>query len=328
MKPRAIVTGAAGFIGYHLCRRLLDDGYEVLGVDNLSTGQKRNFDDLAAIPGFQPLCADVLTMPEPTGRFDRLFNLACPASPVDFGPRALDILRVCSEGTRRLLEIARRTGAVFIQGSTSECYGDPEITPQPESYWGRVNPIGHRSPYDEGKRFAEALTMAFHRRTAHPTRIIRIFNTYGPRMRPDDGRVLPNFISQALAGKPLTVYGDGAQTRSFCYVSDLVDGLVRIGDSDITDPVNCGNPDEVSIIQLAREVIELTGSNSEITFRPLPQDDPHRRCPDITRARTLLGWQPRVPRREGLRRTIDWFRQNLARPSAPAVSSPAEDHPS
>ncbi|HUW84800.1 MAG TPA: UDP-glucuronic acid decarboxylase family protein [Phycisphaerae bacterium] len=308
---RIIVTGAAGLIGYHLCRRLLDEPHQVIGIDNFSTGQRSNTEQLGHAGGFhllehdicQPVCLD--------GPVDLIYNLACPPSPVDFASRPLEILRTCSDGVRQMLELACDKQAVFLQASTSECYGDPLVTPQPETYWGNVNPIGPRSCYDEGKRFAEALTMSYHRQRGLATRIVRIFNTYGPRMRADDGRALPTFINQALRGEPLTVFGDGSQTRSFCYVDDLVDGIVRLAQSDVVEPVNIGSQEEVTIGEVAREVIELTCSQSTIEYRPLPQDDPKVRRPDNTRARQLLGWQPVTDRRMGFARTIEHFRSRL-----------------
>lgn len=305
---RTVVTGAAGFIGYHLCERLLRDGHEVIGVDSFITGQPRNVTDLQAHERFAFIRQDIVEPLPIAGPLDRVYNLACPASPVDFVPKAIEILRTCSEGVRQVLELCRRTGARLMHASTSECYGDPLEHPQRETYAGHVNPIGHRSPYDEGKRFAESLVMAYHRRHGISVGIVRIFNTYGPRMRQDDGRVLPNFIRQALRGEPLTVYGGGTQTRSFCYVDDLVEGIVRRAEVDFPEPINLGNCEEVTIRQVAEEIIELTGSRSRIELRPLPPDDPKRRQPDITRARELLGWEPRTDRREGFARTIEYFR--------------------
>jgi len=308
---RIIVTGAAGLIGYHLCRRLLDEKHHVIGIDNFSTGQRSNAEQLAQEGGFHLLEHDICQPVRLDGPVDLIYNLACPPSPVDFATRPLEILRTCSDGVRQMLELACDKKAVFLQASTSECYGDPLVNPQPETYWGNVNPIGPRSCYDEGKRFAEALTMSYHRQRGLPTRIVRIFNTYGPRMRADDGRALPTFINQALRGEPLTVFGDGSQTRSFCYVEDLVDGIVRLGGSDVVEPVNIGSQEEVTIGQVAREVIELTCSQSTIEYRPLPQDDPKVRRPDNTRARQLLGWQPATDRRKGFTRTIEHFRGRL-----------------
>ena len=255
-----------------------------------------------------------ITQPLPElGGFDRVYNLACPASPVDFGPRRLHIMAACSRGVWNLLDLCRRSGARLLHTSTSEVYGDPQEHPQRETYWGHVNPIGPRCCYDEGKRFAEALITNYTAEYGVEARVARIFNTYGPRMRHDDGRILPNFVMQAFAGQPLTVHGDGSQTRSFCYVSDMVDGLVSLCESDVTGPVNLGNPEEISVLEFAREIIALTDSRSEIIHVERPKDDPQLRRPDISRARELLGWEPRVPRREGLARTIEWFRQRLAK---------------
>ncbi|MGB9624420.1 MAG: UDP-glucuronic acid decarboxylase family protein [Phycisphaerae bacterium] len=305
---RVVVTGAAGFIGFHLCSRLLRDGHDVVGVDNFISGQTKNARDLQRHDRFRFVRHDIIEPIPVEGPVDRIFNLACPASPADFIPHAIEILRTCSEGVRQVLELARRTGARLMHASTSECYGDPLEHPQRETYCGNVNPIGPRSPYDEGKRFAEAMVMAYHRTHGIATGIARIFNTYGPRMRDNDGRVLPNFIRQALAHEPLTVYGDGTQTRSFCYVDDLVEGLLRRAENDFPEPINLGNPVEATMLQVAQEIIELTGSRSRIEFRPLPADDPRKRRPDITRARQLLGWEPTTPRREGFARTIEYFR--------------------
>jgi nucleoside-diphosphate-sugar epimerase len=305
---RVVVTGAAGFIGYHLCERLLRDGQEVIGVDSLVTGQQQNADDLCRHGRFTFVKHDIIEPLSIEGAVDRVYNLACPASPVDFETRAVFILRTCSEGVRNMLELAREKGARFMHASTSECYGDPEEHPQRETYVGHVNPIGIRSPYDEGKRFAESLVMSYYRTYGMPVGMIRIFNTYGPRMRHDDGRVLPNFILQAFRNEPLTVYGDGSQTRSFCYVDDMAEAIVRRIESDYVEPINIGNPVEVPIRTVAEEVIELTGSRSTIGSKPLPADDPKRRQPDITRAREILGWEPRVDRREGFLKTIEYFR--------------------
>ncbi len=305
---RILVPGAAGFIGFHLCRRLLGEGNEVVGVDSLTTGQQRNVDELSKQAGFTFLRAEISEPIGAPGRFDAILNMACPASPVDFRDKALEIMTTCSRGVMNLLELARRNESLFLQASTSECYGDPLIHPQPETYWGNVNPIGPRSPYDEGKRFAEALTMSFHRGHGLRTRIVRIFNTYGPRMRADDGRALPTFIMQALKNKPLTVHGDGTQTRSFCFVDDLVDGILRLARSEISEPVNIGNDQEITILQAAEEVVRLAGSRSEIRCVPRPGDDPERRRPDLTRAREKLGWSPRVARSEGFAKTIEYFR--------------------
>ncbi|TWT41179.1 UDP-glucuronate decarboxylase [Phycisphaerae bacterium RAS1] len=307
---RALVAGCAGFIGFHFTQRLLDDGYSVVGVDNVVTGARRNVDDLQTSARFQFVEHDITQPLKAEGAFDLVCNLACPASPIDFDPLRLEILAVCSRGTWNLLDLAREKRAKYFHTSTSEVYGDPKEHPQKETYWGNVNPIGPRSCYDEGKRFAEALVTAYSARHGVSARMVRIFNTYGPRMRAADGRALPNFITQALDGKPLTIHGDGSQTRSFCYVSDLIEGFMRLINSDVTGPVNIGNPLEVTIGDVAREVIALTGSRSELQFVPRPQDDPDVRRPDITRAQTLLGWQPTVDRHTGFRRTIEWFRGN------------------
>jgi dTDP-glucose 4,6-dehydratase len=305
---RVLITGGAGFIGSHLADRLLADGHEVVGVDNLATGRAANVAHLEGNPAFRLLRADAsqpLAIDQP---LDWILHLASPASPPRYLERPLETLLVNAEGTRHLLELARRSGAAFLLASTSEVYGDPLVHPQPETYWGNVNPIGPRSVYDEGKRYAEAITMAYHRRHGVATRVCRIFNTYGPRMDPHDGRVVSNFVRQALAGEPLTVYGDGSQTRSFQYVDDLVEGIVRLLASDVVDPVNLGNQTEFTMIELAELVLELTRSRSELLFEPLPVDDPRQRRPDISRARNLLGWEPRVPLRDGLARTIEAFR--------------------
>jgi nucleoside-diphosphate-sugar epimerase len=308
---RVVISGAGGFIGSHLARRYLDDGNEVVGVDNLVTGDRRNVEWLSERSAFSFLQHDITNPVRIEGPVDLLCDLACPASPVDFAPLSVDILRVCSEGVLNMLELAREKNALFLHTSTSEVYGDPKINPQTEQYWGNVNPIGHRSMYDEGKRYAEALITAYHRKYELPVRIARTFNTYGPRMRLDDGRVVTNFICQALKGEPLTMHGDGSQTRSFCYIADQIEGLRRLADAEYCEPVNIGNPDEIPIRQLAEEIIELTGSKSTIVSRALPPDDPKLRCPDITLARKLLKWEPQVPRREGLQRTIEHCRQIL-----------------
>lgn len=306
---RIVVAGAAGFIGCHLSKRYLDEGHQVVGVDNLATGSQANADWLAGLSGFTFIKHDVTGKLQIDGPVDLVCDLACPASPVDFGPLAIEILRVCSEGVLNLLELARAKNARFLHTSTSEVYGDPEVHPQREDYWGHVNPIGARSVYDEGKRYAEALIMAYHRKHGLPVRLARIFNTYGPRMRLDDGRVVTNFIRQALAGKPITVYGDGSQTRSFCYVDDQVEGQLRLAGCDYVGPINIGNPEEITVRQLAQEVIALTGSASQIVEKPMPPDDPKIRRPDITLAQKILGWQPRVSRQDGLRKTIEYCMQ-------------------
>ncbi len=310
---RVVVTGAAGLIGFHLTCRLLSEGHAVVAVDSMTTGQQRNAEWIRAQPRTTWIQQDIIEPLELADPIDVIFNMACPASPADFVPKAIEIMRTCSEGVYRLLELARRHNAVFLQASTSECYGDPDVNPQPESYRGNVSTTGVRSVYDEGKRFAEAMTMAYHRTHRLRTRIARIFNTYGPRMRINDGRVLPNFIAQALRNEPLTIYGEGRQTRSFCYVHDLVDGLIRLAASDFAEPVNLGNPQEISIRQLADEIIALTASRSSVEFRPLPEDDPKLRQPDITLARRILQWHPTTERREGFLQTIEDFRQVLLR---------------
>jgi dTDP-glucose 4,6-dehydratase len=308
---RVVITGGAGFIGSHLCERFLADGCDVVCIDNFLTGSPRNIEGFRANPRFSFIQQDVSQPMFLEGAVDIVLHFASPASPVDYLKLPIQTLKVGSLGTHHSLGLAKAKGAKFLLASTSEVYGDPQIHPQKEDYWGHVNPIGIRGVYDEAKRFAEAMTMAYHRYHGLDTRIIRIFNTYGPRMRLDDGRVLPNFMGQALRGEPLTVYGDGSQTRSFGYVDDLVEGIVRLLRTDYHGPVNLGNPDEVTILQFAEEIITLTGSPSKIDFRPLPQDDPKVRQPDITLARNLLGWEPQVPRAEGLRRTLGYFQGEL-----------------
>lgn len=303
---RVLVAGAAGFIGCHLSRRFLDEGHQVVGMDNLATGQQANVDWLSSHPAFRFVRHDVIEPIALDGPLDLVCDLACPASPVDFGPLGVQILRVCSEGVRHLLDLALAKKAVFLHTSTSEVYGDPQVHPQREDYWGHVNPIGARAVYDEGKRFAEALIMTYYRQGGLAVRLARIFNTYGPRMRLDDGRVVTNFICQALANRPLTVYGKGQQTRSFCYVDDQVAGLMALAAGTCVGPVNIGNPQEITVRQLAEEIIELTGSKSPILEKPMPPDDPKLRCPDISLAQRELGWQPKVSRRAGLQSTIDY----------------------
>jgi len=305
---RVLVAGAAGFIGSHLCDALLAQGCEVTGVDNFLTGSEKNLRHLEGNPRFRLLRHDIVEPLEVEGPLDQIFNLASPASPKDYLEHPVETLRTGAEGSRSLLELARTKGACYVLASTSEVYGDPLEHPQKETYWGNVNPVGPRSCYDESKRFAEALAMAFHRRYGLCTHIARIFNTYGPRMQHDDGRIVPNFIDQALRNQPITVYGDGSQTRSFCYVDDLVEGLIRLSRSDEHFPVNLGNPHEMTVLEFARLIRRLTGSRSEIVFAPLPEDDPQRRRPDITKARQVLGWTPRTDVEEGLRRTIKAFR--------------------
>jgi len=308
---RVVVAGGAGFLGSHLCRSLLARGDEVVAVDNLVTGTARNIADLEDVSDFAFLHHDVSQPLHLSGPVDAVMHLASPASPRDFATIPIEILKVGSLGTLNLLGLAREKGAVFFLASTSEVYGDPQIHPQTEDYWGHVNPIGPRSCYDEAKRFAEALTTAYHRHHGVDVRIVRIFNTYGPRMRPDDGRVVSNFVVQALSGLPITVYGDGRQTRSFCYVDDEVAGFLALLDSGLTTPVNIGNPEEFTVAELARLVLEVTGSASEVVFHDLPQDDPTQRRPDIGLARAKLGWEPEVQLHEGLVRTAGWFRARL-----------------
>ena len=304
---RVVITGAAGFLGSHLTDVFLAEGHDVVGVDNLITGNVDNLAHLERDKRFTFVRQDVSRAITVEGAVDGVLHFASPASPVDYLEHPIATLDVGSLGTRNALELARAHGARFFMASTSEVYGDPLEHPQRETYWGNVNPVGPRSVYDEAKRFSEALTMAYHRELGLDTRIVRIFNTYGPRMRPRDGRVVSNFIVQALAGEPLTMYGDGSQSRSFCYVSDEVDGIYRLFMQGDADPTNVGNPDEFTVRELADIVLELTGSQSRIVSKPLPTDDPRVRRPDITRARETLGWSPKVPLREGLKRTIEWF---------------------
>jgi dTDP-glucose 4,6-dehydratase len=311
MSMRTLITGGAGFIGSHLCERFLAEGHEVLCVDNLITGSLTNIDPLRANARFRFIGHDISHPLEIDGPIDNVLHFASPASPVDYLQFPIQTLKVGSLGTHNALGLAKLKKSRFLIASTSEVYGDPEVHPQREEYWGNVNPIGIRGCYDEAKRFGEAIVMAYHRTHAVDTKIVRIFNTYGERMRLDDGRVLPNFMGQALRGEPITVYGDGSQTRSFCYVSDLVEGIYRLLLADFHEPVNLGNPDEMTIRQFAEEIRALTGSQSAIVFKPLPQDDPKVRKPDITRARKLLGWEPKVSRPEGLRRTYEHFRARI-----------------
>lgn len=305
---RAVVTGGAGFLGSHLCRRLLADGYQVVCVDNLLTGSKENIEELAGTAGFQFIEADVSDLLPVAPPVAVVAHLASPASPLDYAAHPIETLLAGSAGTHRALRLAQEAGARFLLASTSEVYGDPLVHPQPEAYWGNVNPVGPRSVYDEAKRYAEALTAAYRTRSGADTAIVRIFNTYGPRMRRGDGRAVPAFIEQALAGSRLTVAGDGSQTRSLCYVDDLIDGLVRLIHSGLPGPVNIGNPHEITIGELAATIARLTGTQAATSYVPLPADDPRRRCPDITLARECLDWTPGVPLEEGLRRTIAWFR--------------------
>jgi dTDP-glucose 4,6-dehydratase len=307
--------GCTGFLGSHLCDALLAEGNQVLGVDNLCTGSLANLEHLHGEARFRFEELDICR-PFDLGHVDYVFNMASPASPVDYMRLGIETLQVGSAGTLNTLEIAKKYGAGYLHASTSECYGDPLVHPQVETYWGNVNPIGPRSVYDEAKRFSEAAVAAYHRYHNVNTHLVRIFNTYGPRLQANDGRVISNLMMQALRGDPLTVYGDGSQTRSFCYCADLIEGIVRLSKSDEHQPVNIGNPDEWTILECAQEVQALIGSHCEIVFKPLPQDDPLRRKPDITRARTLLGWEPKVKLREGLTRSLDYFKSCVARESA------------
>jgi dTDP-glucose 4,6-dehydratase len=308
---RTVITGGAGFIGSHLCDHFLAKGHEVVCIDNLLTGALENIAHLRAHPQFTFLQKDVTNYIAVDGKVDNILHFASPASPADFERLPIQIMKVGAMGTHNALGLAKAKGARFLLASTSEVYGDPEVNPQPETYLGRVNPIGIRGVYDEAKRFAEAMTMAYHRIHKLETRIVRIFNTYGERMRLDDGRALPNFITQALQGEPITVYGDGSQTRSFGHVSDLVDGIDKLLASNVWEPVNIGNPEEVNLLDVAKEVIALTGTKSELVFKGLPAGDPKVRRPDISRARDLLGWSPRIARKDGIKRTIDDFAKRL-----------------
>jgi len=312
MGKRIAVTGAAGFLGSHLTDALLAKGHQVVGIDNLATGSRANLAHLSSEPRFELIEQDICE-PFDAGPVDYVFNLASPASPVDYARLGPETLLVGSAGTVNTLNLARKYDAGYLHASTSECYGDPEVHPQVETYWGRVNPIGPRSVYDEAKRFSEAAVTAWNRYYGVDTHMVRIFNTYGPRLQANDGRVISNFMMQALAGKPLTVYGDGMQTRSFCYVSDLVEGILRLSESEEHTPVNIGNPGEFTMIECAKEVLAVTGSKSEIVFEPLPQDDPTRRKPDITKAKKLLGWEPKIALREGLEKSLEYFKACLAR---------------
>jgi dTDP-glucose 4,6-dehydratase len=310
---RTLITGGAGFIGSHLCERFLSLGHEVVCVDNVITGTLGNVEHLRHHDRFEFIRHDVShPLDVGDGPIDNVLHFASPASPVDYLQYPIQTLKVGSLGTHNTLGLAKLKKARYLMASTSEVYGDPQEHPQREEYWGHVNCVGTRGCYDEAKRFAEAMVMAYHRAHGVDTRIVRIFNTYGERMRLDDGRALPNFMGQALRGEPITVYGDGSQTRSFCYVSDLVDGIEKLLFSDYHEPVNLGNPDEVTILEFAREILELSGSKSQVVFKPLPQDDPRVRKPDISRARALLGWQPRVARRDGLQRTLRYFQNKIA----------------
>ena len=311
MRPRALVTGGAGFLGSHLCEALLAEGYSVVAVDNLLTGRISNIEHLRREGQFEFLQLDINRRVD-CGEVNYVFHFASPASPVDYMVHGIETLKVGALGTMRALDIARKNNARYLLASTSECYGDPLEHPQKETYWGNVNSIGPRSVYDEAKRYAEAVTMAYHRYYGVDTRIVRIFNTYGPRMQLNDGRVIPNFMKQAFRGEDLTVYGDGTQTRSFCYVKDEVEGFVRLAHCDEHFPVNIGNPEEFTIIDCARRVIEITGSTSRIRYEKLPQDDPKQRKPDIAKAKTLLGWEPKIDLETGLRMSLDYFREAVA----------------
>jgi dTDP-glucose 4,6-dehydratase len=310
-RQRALVTGGAGFLGSHLADALLGEGWSVVAVDNLLTGRRANLEHLRHEPRFEFVEQDIC-QPFDVGRVDYVFHFASPASPVDYIRHGIATLQTGSLGTFHALEVARKYGAKYLLSSTSECYGDPLQHPQKETYWGHVNPIGPRSVYDEAKRFSEAVTMAYHRYHQVDTRMARIFNTYGPRMQLNDGRVVPNFMKQALRGQDLTVYGDGRQTRSFCYVSDEIDGFLRLARSDEHLPVNIGNPNEFTILECAQLVLKVTGAKSRIRYEPLPQDDPKQRCPDITKGRQLLGWEPKIDLETGLRKSLEYFRKAVA----------------
>jgi dTDP-glucose 4,6-dehydratase len=310
-KPISVITGGSGFLGSHLSDRLLREGHRVIAVDNLITGNTANIEHLAGNPDFKFIRHDVAEYIFIPGAVNYVWHFASPASPIDYLKIPIPTLKVGSLGTHNALGLAKEKGAAFLLASTSECYGDPLIHPQTEDYWGNVNPIGPRGVYDEAKRFAEAITMAYHRYHGMNTHIVRIFNTYGPRMRLNDGRVVPAFIGQALTGQPMTIFGDGSQTRSFCYVSDLIDGIFRLMMSDFHEPVNVGNPREMTILQFAEEIMRITGTTSKIEHKPLPVDDPKVRQPDITRARNILGWEPKIDFDQGIRETIEFFRDKV-----------------
>jgi dTDP-glucose 4,6-dehydratase len=311
MAKRVLITGAAGFLGSHLCDRFLKEGYTVVGMDNLLTGNIKNIEHLFPVKEFEFYHHDISKFVHVPGHIDYILHFASPASPIDYLKMPIQTLKVSSLGSHNLLGLAKSKGSRILVASTSEVYGDPLVHPQTEEYWGNVNPIGPRGVYDEAKRFMESITMAYHTFHKLETRIIRIFNTYGPRMRLDDGRALPTFMSQALRGEDITVYGDGSQTRSFCYVDDLVEGIYRLLLSDYSNPVNIGNPSEITLLQFAEEVLKLTGSSSKIVYEALPQDDPKQRQPNITKAKELLGWEPKVDRHEGLQRTLEYFKQHI-----------------
>ncbi len=312
-KKRVLITGAAGFLGSHLCDRFIKEGYNVIGMDNLLTGNIRNIEHLFPLKEFEYYHHDVTKFVHVPGELDYILHFASPASPIDYLKMPIQTLKVGALGTHNLLGLAKEKKARILVASTSEVYGDPNVHPQPEEYWGNVNPVGPRGVYDEAKRFMESITMAYHNFHGVDTRIIRIFNTYGPRMRLDDGRALPAFMSQALTGQDLTVFGDGSQTRSFCYVDDLVEGIYRLLLGDYHLPVNIGNPAEISLLEFAEEIIALTGTKQKIVFQPLPKDDPKQRKPDITKARQLLGWEPKVDRKKGLKITYEYFKQALGK---------------
>ena len=321
---RYLITGAAGFLGSHLAERFLDDGHQVVGLDNFITGHPENIAHLLVRDGFEFIRHNISTYTFVPGPLDGVLHFASPASPIDYLDYPIQTLKVGALGTHNALGLAKAKGARFFLASTSEVYGDPQVHPQTESYWGNVNPIGPRGVYDEAKRFAEAMTMAYHRKHGVDTRIVRIFNTYGPRMRPRDGRVVSNFIVQALTGEPITVYGDGSQTRSFCYVTDEVDGIYRLFHHGDANPTNIGNPDEYTVKELAEIVVELTGTSAPIVYKPLPEDDPKVRRPDISRARSMLGWNPTVPVRAGVARTIEYFQSLMGTDRmAPRVATAA-----
>ncbi len=311
MAKRILITGAAGFLGSHLCDRFIKEGYEVIGMDNLLTGNIKNIEHLFPLKEFSFFHHDVTKFVHVPGPIDYILHFASPASPIDYLRMPIQTLKVGALGTHNLLGLAKSKGSRILVASTSEVYGDPLEHPQTEEYWGNVNPVGPRGVYDEAKRFMESITMAYHTFHQLETRIIRIFNTYGPRMRLDDGRALPTFLSQALRGEDVTVYGDGSQTRSFCYVDDLVEGIYRLLLSDYSRPVNIGNPSEITLLQFAEEVLKLTGSKSKIVFEPLPQDDPKQRQPNITKAQNILGWEPKIDRHEGLKRTLAYFKEHI-----------------
>jgi dTDP-glucose 4,6-dehydratase len=309
---RAVITGGAGFLGSHLCDRFIAEGWDVLSLDNQITGVQANLSHMAKNPKFQSRVIDVCEPISIDGAVDYVLHFASPASPFDYLKFPIETMRVGSVGTQNSLDLAREKQAKFFLASTSECYGDPEVSPQPETYWGNVNPVGPRAVYDEAKRFGEAMTMAYHRYFGLDSHIVRIFNTYGPRMRLNDGRALPNFVHQLLTGKPITVFGDGKQTRSFCYVSDLIDGIYKLAMSDEHLPTNVGNPQEITILEFAEKIREHFENAPKIIFEPLPQDDPKQRCPDISKAKRLLGWSPKVGLAEGLKTTMDHFKREFA----------------